>query len=684
MATSRSRHEALHWDVDSVMASFIDDNPGSIFAMDREARILSMNEALCRLTGRNAAELAGIPIADLVASAVPGWSEQVVDLALSGAQQHYSVILQGAAGAIPALLMVFPERGGHDTIAAYGYIAGRELRGPIEDQLRGLLQATQAGLSAIFESGATGIIFFDVHGQIIDTNPALQKLLAYDAATLRTMNIIDLVHESDRLTPNQQGDDPFVELVTGSRDHYDAMRRYMHHDGHLIWAQVTVSAVRDDLGEIQYFISIMQDVTEHRLLEDVAVIANDAGTPHTEALLRIVEQLALQLGFKAGHVYLVNEQTGRVLPSGIWYLESPGLMSNFRALTDLTSFAPGSGLVGRVFRDRSATLVTNLFESRESVRVAAARDDGVRTGLFVPMIVHNNIVGVIEFYSLEDRQVDPAMLRMLTRTAPHLGWLVERERAREAAERQNVELARSNRDLERFASIASHDLQEPLRAIGRSAQLLHRRYAELFDENAGQLFHFIVDGVQRMESLIDDLLRYSRISARTAQFELVDLNEVVDDVCRDLSAAMDDCGATITAGDLPVVFGNQSQLYQVFQNLFANALKYRGQAPPQIRVGVQPLRASWLISVMDNGIGIAPAYHEQIFELFRRLHPRDRYTGTGIGLAIVKRIIEQHDGRIWVESDEGQGATFFITLPVPGEEIEQHVGQDTHSSSATG
>ncbi|MEZ4572296.1 MAG: ATP-binding protein [Thermomicrobiales bacterium] len=514
--------------------------------------------------------------------------------------------------------------------------------------------------------GASGIIFFDLDGKIIEANPRG----AADARLRRGPPTVHRPRSRPRIRAGwRRGSYANIRLLTCRHGRHKPLSPSAGLntgiDDLRASAQV-ISAVHDEQGEIRYFISMMQDVTEHKLLEDVAVIANEAKASLEEALERIVEELAIQLGFQAAHVLLVHEQSARIVPTGIWYLAEPGMLPNFSELTKATTFAPGAGHVGRVLSSSVATLDRDLPHSADSLRIAAAIDDGLRTGLFVPMIIHNDVVGVIEFYSTEDRDVDPTLLETLTRIAPQLGWLIERERAKEALELKSAELERSNRDLERFASVASHDLQEPLRAIGRCTALLRDQYGDQFEEDAAQLFFFIADGVERMEALITDLLRYSRISTATVEHTLVDLDQVVRDVLQDLTVAIDENDAVITVSDLPVVRGNDTQLHQIFQNLIGNALKYRGQDPPRIRISVRASGSDWLFSIKDNGIGIDPVYHAQIFDIFRRLHARDQYTGTGIGLAIVKRIVEQHQGRLWVESTEGEGSTFFFTLPIPG------------------
>ena len=226
-----------------------------------------------------------------------------------------------------------------------------------------------------------------------------------------------------------------------------------------------------------------------------------------------------------------------------------------------------------------------------------------------------------------------------------------------------ADLARSNAELEQFAYVASHDLQEPLRMVASYTQLLGRRYRGKLDSDADEFIGFAVDGALRMQELINDLLAYSRVGTRALQVEAIDTGSLVDQVLGDLTAAIGESGATVRHGGLPTVQGDRTQLRQLFQNLIANAIKFRGERPPQVHVSAERNDRAWSFAVRDNGIGIDPDYRERIFVLFQRLHTRAEYPGTGIGLAICRKIVERHGGRIWLESQPGQGTTFWFSLP---------------------
>lgn len=230
-------------------------------------------------------------------------------------------------------------------------------------------------------------------------------------------------------------------------------------------------------------------------------------------------------------------------------------------------------------------------------------------------------------------------------------------------------LRRSNEELERFAHVASHDLQEPLRTVASYVQLIERRYRGVLGPDGVEFIDYAVDGVQRMRGLIDDLLAFSRLGSQTPSFERTDMQDLLRDVCDRLHVAIDEAGATVSGAALPAVWGDPRQLERLLTNLVGNALKFRAATPPTIDVSARRTGRQYTFTVADNGIGIDPQYADRIFVIFQRLHLREEYPGTGMGLAICKKIVERHGGRIWVESAPGAGARFHFTLPAPaGEE----------------
>lgn len=238
------------------------------------------------------------------------------------------------------------------------------------------------------------------------------------------------------------------------------------------------------------------------------------------------------------------------------------------------------------------------------------------------------------------------------------------EAARTRVEEQARELGRSNTELEQFAYVASHDLQEPLRKITSFCQALQTRYHGQLDERANQYIDFAVDGAKRMQTLINDLLAFSRAGHSDREHELVDLNEALATAQSALASALEDADASVLAADLPTVRGNRAQLSSLFQNLIANAVKFRDAEAPVVRMEAQQEDGEWQLSCSDNGIGIDPEYAERIFLIFQRLHSRDTYEGTGIGLALCRKIVEYHGGHIWLDTDYSGGTRFRFTLPI--------------------
>ena len=240
----------------------------------------------------------------------------------------------------------------------------------------------------------------------------------------------------------------------------------------------------------------------------------------------------------------------------------------------------------------------------------------------------------------------------------------QRKKAEKQLEKTVAELQRSNAELQQFANVASHDLQEPLRMVASYVQLLERRYKGKLDADADDFINFAVDGATRMQVLINDLLAYSRVSTRGKYFEPTDSSAVLKQAVANLQVAIEEGGAEVTCDALPTVMADATQLGQVFQNLMGNGIKFCTNEPPRIHVSAEQKGCEWVFSIHDNGIGIDRQYFERIFVMFQRLHSKSEYSGTGIGLTICRRIVERHGGRIWVESEPGKGSTFYFAIPV--------------------
>lgn len=285
--------------------------------------------------------------------------------------------------------------------------------------------------------------------------------------------------------------------------------------------------------------------------------------------------------------------------------------------------------------------------------------------LDLPVIVVSGALGELKAVEcIKQGAADYVLKDHLARLPVAVRRVLQEKKLRDDRRKAQEELARSNRDLEQFAYVASHDLQEPLRMVATYTQLLAERYKGKLDADADKYIHYAVDGALRMQTLVQDLLTFSRVGRGGIDLQPVRIDDVLGIATKNLEAVIKDNFAVITSEAPPLVNADRSMLVQLFQNLIGNAIKFRSPAQPIIHVSAKKNGREWIFSVQDNGIGIAPEHAETIFVIFKRLHTHAEYPGSGIGLSICKKIIEQHHGRIWVESQPGHGSTFKFTLPI--------------------
>lgn len=352
-----------------------------------------------------------------------------------------------------------------------------------------------------------------------------------------------------------------------------------------------------------------------------------------------------------------------------------------------TDLGPESKLVKALFNSEFV-IVHNVRsdKSLEETAKRAFRISMTEAFLFWPMKFSEDRLYIISFESPEPRQWTMHEMETLKEVCEYLAVAVKTEQAdleRRKAELERAEaiyeLRRSNADLEQFAYIASHDLQEPLRMVASFLQLLEKRYKHKLDKDADEFIGFAIDGAKRMQLMISDLLVYSRVGTRGQNVARVNLGKVVRDVMSNLRFSIEDSGAEIKTDDLPEILADEFQMKQLFQNLLSNALKFKGERKPEVYISAEDRTDSWLFGIHDNGIGISQEHYENIFALFQRLHPQVLYPGTGIGLSICKRIVERHNGRIWVESELGKGTVFYFTIPIKGWFGESVVNDSTET-----
>jgi PAS domain S-box-containing protein len=489
------------------------------------------------------------------------------------------------------------------------------------------LRESEGKLRTIFENVNDEIIYLDASGTVIDVNDRVEDIFGYKREELVGRNIA----EFDFTGPEtrQQLMDDFVRAIGGE---VPPLRTYemVRKDGSTISAELSGRPVQ--LGrEAGSILVIVRDVSERRQAE--------------EAVLRSEEK------------FRTIFETARDL---LVYLDNEGVIIDMNSRSEI--------LLGY---KRDEVIGTNFIE----LDVFEAQDVTKLRNIFDELLRQHRVIDLME---LNLRRRDGTVVPVEVSTSPiekdgmMTGWLSvvrdvsERKKAEATLSRFASELARSNAELEQFAYVASHDLQEPLRMVRSYVQLLDKRYKGKLDSDADEFISYAVGGVDRMQALIEGLLTYSRVSTRGGEFGSVECESVLDRVLANLALAVEDSGAVVTRDPLPQVMADGVQLGRLFQNLIANAIKFQGDEPPRVHVSAREGDKEWVFSVQDNGIGIEPSNAERVFAIFQRLHPQDEYPGTGIGLAVCKRIVERHGGRIWVESDVGHGSTFHFTIPLSG------------------
>jgi len=428
-------------------------------------------------------------------------------------------------------------------------------------------------------------------------------------------------------------------------------------------------------GSVAGLIGTIVDITERKQAEQREAIEHAVqrylGSDDSlgDAIRGIMRVMCERLDWACAARWSLDEAQNRLHCIETWSIDD----ERIRAFLDMSrreTFVPGTtGMIRRVLTTGESVWIADIADKEDFLRGPMAISAGLRGAFALPVRMGDKVLGAIEFFGREPRHPDRWLLQITVAIGNLIGQLMARRQAEAAMrdafqelEHKTLELTRSNEELQQFAYVASHDLQEPLRMISSYTQLLGRRYADRFDGDAKEFMGFIVDGAARMKQLIEDLLAYSRVGTRGKEFEEVDRGASLARALANLRASQEASGAVITHDAMPKVLADGAQLSQVFQNLIGNAIKFHGEEPPRIHVGAEVRDTVWVFTVKDNGIGLDTQYADRIFMMFQRLHNKAEYPGTGIGLAIVKKIVERHGGRIWVESKPGKGSSFGFTL----------------------
>ena len=388
-------------------------------------------------------------------------------------------------------------------------------------------------------------------------------------------------------------------------------------------------------------------------LRDINVAITSTLDRHS-VLSILMEKIDVVLPNIAVQVWLLNKQSGELERAACRNLDAEDWKR--RKLRDTPA------LVKAAMAGKSPVIVLNVQTDPRTLDPAFYCRQGLISYLGVPLVIKEEVLGVIVFLTREEHHFIKEEVDFFSALASQAALAIHNSQIYEGEAQLAANLARSNKELEQFAYVASHDLQEPLRMITGYTNLLSKRYKGKLDDDADEFIGYAVDGANRLRVLINDLLTYSRVDTQGKIFAPTDCELILGQALVGLQGVIQESAAKVTHDPLPTVMGDDVQLGQLFQNLIGNALKYRNGNAPAVHIGCQRRDNDWLLSIRDNGIGIDPRFAEKIFVIFQRLHKREQYPGTGIGLAVCKRIVERHGGKIWVESAPGKGSTFYFTL----------------------
>ena len=492
------------------------------------------------------------------------------------------------------------------------------------------LRTSEQRMAGIISSAMDAVITVDEGQRIVLFNPTAEKLFGCNATEA-------LGHPLERFIPQRFraahaehiplfGQSGLAHKPMSERAEICGLRV----DGTEFPIEASISQA--PLGEKKVFTVILRDITERKRAEEIL--------RERAALLEL-----------AHDSIMVQEMDGTIR---FWN----------RGATEMYGYSPEEA-IGRISHDLLRTVYPQHLAEIEA--------DLMREGRWEGELLHTcrdgTVIVVASRWALQHENGRSSRVMEINSD------ITQRKRAEEALAQRVEELDRSNADLAQFAYVASHDLKEPLRPVSGCVGLLKGHYEGKLDERTGEYMTHIVDGTARMQTLIDGLLAFSRVGTQGGELQPVECAKALGTALQNLAASIEESGAVVTHDTLPAVNGDLPQLVSLFQNLIGNALKFRQEAPPRIHVSAERNGTHWHFSVRDNGIGIAPQYFERIFAMFQRLHTRREYPGTGIGLAICKKIVERHGGRIWVESVPGKGATFYFSLLDAQTNHRQHGGE---------
>lgn len=486
----------------------------------------------------------------------------------------------------------------------------------------------------IVENSQEAIFICDPEGKIVSANPAFLELLGINFSDNGEKNIWEYLPAQTQVIVENV---VLPRVTTG--ESWEGEFILTRSDGVVFPAWGRAGGIRDTSGALTNIFVFMHDITKQTTLALELQRSRAELEQRVKERTKALQQSELELRALLDAIpesALMVDRTGKILSNNATFAQRFGLAGEHLIDKNIYDLLPPDLAAERKER------LESVFQTGNSLRFIDKRFGRWMDNTVYPVLNEKGEVMSVAILGID---------------------VTERINASQALEEKANELTRSNAELEQFAYVASHDLQEPLRMVTSYLQLIEKTYNDLLDQDGREYIQFAVDGAKRMNTLIRDLLTFSRVGTRGKEFSHVEMAEVLSRVTLNMKILIEDTKANIDWDHMPRVWADSTQMEQLFQNLVINAIKFHGDKPPRIHISCQKRKEDWLFSVQDHGIGIDPRHAERIFVIFQRLHRRDEYPGTGIGLAICKKIVERHGGRIWVDSLPDKGSTFFFTIP---------------------
>ncbi|HEV2426451.1 MAG TPA: PAS domain S-box protein [Terriglobia bacterium] len=619
--TERKRHEeALRQSEERFSKAFRLSPAAVSISTLREGRYLDINESCTRILGYTREELVGRRAPDMIWERPEDRVAFVERLREQKFVREMEARLRTKLGETRDVLLSAEliQIGGEECILIITDDVTERKRS--EETLRQLSLQKQLILS----SAGEGIFGLNLQGRVMFINPAGARMLGWEPLELIGRIQHERVHHSHADgTPYAQEECPIYAAFRDGEVRRLDTEVFWRKDGTSFPVEYISTPIREG-GQVVGAVVTFRDITERQKAE--------------EAL-------------RSSEVRFRRVFSSAPLPMWLWDTDTWRFLEVNESATAHYGYSREEFLamqVTDILPPQEAERMKSDYQRRTDGRYLVETRQRVKDGSFIDVHLTSELV------ELGGRRVRLVVAEDIS----------ERKRAEEALHQRTMELERSNADLEQFAYVASHDLQEPLRMVASFTQLLADRYGTQLDDEAREFIGFALEGATRMQALIGGLLSFARVKTRAKELQPMDCQAAFQRTLGSFRVTLQETGAEVSAEGLPTVLADQSQIEQLFQNLIGNALKFRSQDTPRIRISAQRNGKEWIFSVSDNGIGIDPRYRERIFAIFQRLHSRNEYPGTGIGLAICKKIVERHGGRIWVESEAGHGATFHFTLPI--------------------